>query len=156
MDLGDGVACLEFTSPHNALGMDVLQLAGYAVEEVQRNFLGLVIGNQGKNFCVGMNLGYALMEAQDENWFELDMLVSRFHKVGNAMKSMHRPVVAAPFGMTLGGGVEICYLADRVQASAETYLGLVEVGVGLLPGAAARRKCCSAPWSTYRRAALSR
>lgn len=134
VDLGDGVACLEFTSPHNALGMDVLQLAGYAVEEVQRNFLGLVIGNQGKNFCVGMNLGYALMEAQDENWFELDMLVSRFHKVGNAMKSMHRPVVAAPFGMTLGGGVEICYLADRVQASAETYLGLVEVGVGLLPG----------------------
>lgn len=134
VDLGDGVACLEFTSPHNALGMDVLQLASYAVEEVQRNFLGLVIGNQGKNFCVGMNLGYALMEAQDENWFELDMLVSRFHKVGNAMKSMHRPVVAAPFGMTLGGGVEICYLADRVQASAETYLGLVEVGVGLLPG----------------------
>ncbi|MEJ8546841.1 3-hydroxyacyl-CoA dehydrogenase/enoyl-CoA hydratase family protein [Brevibacillus borstelensis] len=134
VDLGDGVACLEFTSPHNALGMDVLQLAGYAVEEVQRNFLGLVIGNQGKNFCVGMNLGFALMEAQDENWFELDMLVSRFHKAGNAMKSMHRPVVAAPFGMTLGGGVEICYLADRVQASAETYLGLVEVGVGLLPG----------------------
>ncbi|MFY0543998.1 3-hydroxyacyl-CoA dehydrogenase/enoyl-CoA hydratase family protein [Brevibacillus sp. H7] len=134
IDLGDGVACLEFTSPHNALGMDVLQMASFAAEEVQRNFLGLVIGNQGKNFCVGMNLAMALMEAQDENWFELEMLVKNFHKAGNALRYMHRPVVAAPFGMTLGGGVEVCYLADRVQASAETYLGLVEVGVGLLPG----------------------
>ena len=134
IDLGDGVACLEFTSPHNALGMDVLQMTSFAVEEVQRNFRGLVIGNQGKNFCVGMNLGFALMEAQDENWFELDMLVSRFHKVGKALRTMHRPVVAAPIGMTLGGGVEVAFLADRVQASAETYMGLVEVGVGLLPG----------------------
>jgi 3-hydroxyacyl-CoA dehydrogenase len=134
IDLGDGVACLEFTSPHNALGMDVLQMAAFAAEEVQRNFLGLVIGNQGKNFCVGMNLAMALMEAQDENWFEIEMLVKQFHKVGNALRYMHRPVVAAPFGMTLGGGVEVCYLADRVQASAETYLGLVEVGVGLIPG----------------------
>jgi 3-hydroxyacyl-CoA dehydrogenase len=134
IDLGDGVACLEFTSPHNALGMDVLQMAAFAAEEVQRNFLGLVIGNQGKNFCVGMNLAMALMEAQDENWFELDMMIKNFHKAGNALRYMHRPVVAAPFGMTLGGGVEVCYLADRVQASAETYLGLVEVGVGLLPG----------------------
>ncbi len=134
IDLGDGVACLEFTSPHNALGMDVLQMAAQAAEEVQKNFLGLVIGNQGKNFCVGMNLAMALMEAQDENWFELDMMIKNFHKAGNALRYMHRPVVAAPFGMTLGGGVEVCYLADRVQASAETYLGLVEVGVGLLPG----------------------
>lgn len=134
VDLGDGVACLEFTSPHNALGMDVLQMANFAAEEVQKNFLGLVIGNQGKNFCVGMNLAMALMEAQDENWFELDMLVTNFHKTARALRYMHRPVVAAPFGMTLGGGVEVVYLADRVQASAETYLGLVEVGVGLLPG----------------------
>ncbi len=134
IDLGDGVACLEFTSPHNALGADVLQMVGYAAEEVKKNFLGLVIGNQGKHFCVGMNLAMALMEAQDENWFELEMMVKQFHKVGDALKSMLRPVVAAPFGMTLGGGVEVCFLADRVQASAETYLGLVEVGVGLLPG----------------------
>lgn len=134
IDLGEGVACLEFTSPHNALGMDVLQMAIFAAEEVQRNFTGLVIGNQGKNFCVGMNLAMALMEAQDDNWLELDMMVKQFHKVANALKTLHRPVVAAPFGMTLGGGVEVCYLADRVQASAETYLGLVEVGVGLLPG----------------------
>ncbi|MFS0553610.1 3-hydroxyacyl-CoA dehydrogenase NAD-binding domain-containing protein [Brevibacillus sp. 179-C9.3 HS] len=134
VDLGDGVACLEFTSPHNALGMDVLQMANQAAEEVQKNFAGLVIGNQGKNFCVGMNLAMALMEAQDENWLELDMLVTNFHKTARALRYMHRPVVAAPFGMTLGGGVEVVYLADRVQASAETYLGLVEVGVGLLPG----------------------
>ncbi|WP_409175670.1 3-hydroxyacyl-CoA dehydrogenase NAD-binding domain-containing protein [Brevibacillus fortis] len=134
IDLGDGVACLEFTSPHNALGMDVLQMASQAAEEVQKNFAGLVIGNQGKNFCVGMNLAMALMEAQDENWLELDMLVTNFHKTARALRYMHRPVVAAPFGMTLGGGVEVVYLADRVQVSAETYLGLVEVGVGLLPG----------------------
>ncbi len=134
IDLGDGVACLEFTSPNNALGLDVLQMANIAADEVQKNFLGLVIGNQGKNFCVGMNLAMALMEAQDENWLELDMLVNNFHKAGRALRYMHRPVVAAPFGMTLGGGVEVVYLADRVQASAETYLGLVEVGVGLLPG----------------------
>lgn len=134
IDLGDGVACLEFTSPHNALGMDVLQMASQAAEEVQKNFAGLVIGNQGKNFCVGMNLAMALMEAQDENWLELDMLVTNFHKTARALRYMHRPVVAAPFGMTLGGGVEVVYLADRAQVSAETYLGLVEVGVGLLPG----------------------
>ncbi len=134
IDLGDGVACLEFTSPHNALGLDVLQMANQAAEEVQKNFAGLVIGNQGKNFCVGMNLAMALMEAQDENWLELDMLVSNFHKAARAIRYMHRPVVAAPFGMTLGGGVEVTYLADRVQVAAETYLGLVEVGVGLLPG----------------------
>ncbi|MDC0762419.1 3-hydroxyacyl-CoA dehydrogenase NAD-binding domain-containing protein [Brevibacillus sp. AG] len=134
IDLGDGVACLEFTSPHNALGMDVLHMASQAAEEVQKNFAGLVIGNQGKNFCVGMNLAMALMEAQDENWLELDMLVTNFHKTARALRYMHRPVVAAPFGMTLGGGVEVAYLADRVQVSAETYLGLVEVGVGLLPG----------------------
>ncbi|WP_312113697.1 3-hydroxyacyl-CoA dehydrogenase/enoyl-CoA hydratase family protein [Brevibacillus reuszeri] len=134
IDLGDGVACLEFTSPHNALGMDLLQMAHVAAEEVQKNFVGLVIGNQGKNFCVGMNLAMALMEAQDENWLELDLLVTNFHKAAKALRYLHRPVVAAPFGMTLGGGVEVLYLADRVQASVETYLGLVEVGVGLLPG----------------------
>ncbi|MET3292693.1 UNVERIFIED_CONTAM: 3-hydroxyacyl-CoA dehydrogenase [Brevibacillus sp. OAP136] len=133
IDLGDGVACLEFTSPNNALGMDILQLANYAADEVERNFTGLVIGNQGKNFCVGMNLAMALLEVQDDNLLELDLLVRNFHKLQARYRSMHRPVVAAPFGMTLGGGVEVCYLADRIQASPETYMGLVEVGVGLLP-----------------------
>lgn len=134
IDLGDDVACLEFTSPHNALGPDVLQMANFAAEEVKRNYRGLVIGNQGKNFCVGMNLAMALMEAQDDNYFELEMLVKNFHKASEAFRTANRPVVAAPHGMTLGGGVEVCFMADRVQASAETYLGLVEVGVGLLPG----------------------
>lgn len=134
IDLGEGVLCLEFTSPHNALGPDVLQMASIAAEELKKGFAGLVIGNQGKNFCVGMNLAMALMEAQDDNYFELEMLVKNFHKASDALRASGRPVVAAPFGMTLGGGVEVCYLADRVQLSAETYLGLVEVGVGLLPG----------------------
>lgn len=134
VDLGDGVACLEFTSPNNALGLDVLQMAGYAAEEVKRNFVGLVIGNQGKHFCVGLNLAMALMEAQDENWLELEMMIKNFHKLADTFREMNRPVVAAPFGMTLGGGVEVCFLADKVQAAPEAYLGLVEVGVGLLPG----------------------
>jgi len=134
VDIGDDVACLEFTSPHNALGLDTLSLAKFAVQEVEKNYRGLVIGNQGKNFCVGLNLAMALMEAQDENWFELEMMAKDFHNTVNAVRYMHRPVVAAPFGMTLGGGMEMCYMADRVQLAAETYLGLVEVGVGLLPG----------------------
>ncbi|MFM1653124.1 3-hydroxyacyl-CoA dehydrogenase NAD-binding domain-containing protein [Brevibacillus sp. B_LB10_24] len=133
IDLGDGVACLELTSPNNALGMDILHMANTAIDVVKQDFLGLVIGNQGKNFCVGMNLAMALVEAQDENWPELELLVKKFHAVKQAFRQMGRPVVAAPFGMTLGGGVELCYLADRVQASAETYMGLVEAGVGLIP-----------------------
>ncbi|PCN44275.1 3-hydroxyacyl-CoA dehydrogenase [Brevibacillus laterosporus] len=135
IDLGDGVACFEFTTPHNALGVDILQMFNKAADEVEKNFTGMVIGNQGKNFCVGLNLAMALMEAQDENWFELDMLAKKFHNTVNRIRTMPRPVVAAPFGMTLGGGVEICYMADQVQIAAETYLGFVEVGVGVLPGA---------------------
>ncbi|WP_139490527.1 3-hydroxyacyl-CoA dehydrogenase/enoyl-CoA hydratase family protein [Brevibacillus dissolubilis] len=140
IDLGDGVACLEFTSPHNALGMDIVQMLKHSADEVEKNFAGLVIGNQGKNFCVGLNLAMALMEAQDENWFELDHMAKTFHNNINRLRYMHRPVVAAPFGMTLGGGVEMVYIADRVQAAAETYLGFVEVGVGVLPGAAGTKE----------------
>lgn len=134
IDIGDGVACLEFNSPNNAIGVDILQMLDYAVDEVSQNYEGLVIGNQGKNFCVGANLMLMLMEAQDENWTELDMIIRQFHRIMNKVKFSDKPVVAAPFAMTLGGGVEVCLPADRIQASAETYMGLVEVGVGLIPG----------------------
>jgi 3-hydroxyacyl-CoA dehydrogenase len=134
IDLGDDVACLEFTSPNNALGLDVLQMALQSVEEVEKNYKGLVIGNQGKNFCVGANIALMLMEAQDDNFFELDMVIRQFHKAMMTLKYSASPVVAAPFGMALGGGAEVSFAADAIQASMETYMGLVEVGVGLIPG----------------------
>ncbi|WP_284036265.1 3-hydroxyacyl-CoA dehydrogenase/enoyl-CoA hydratase family protein [Neobacillus sp. 114] len=134
IDIGDGVALLEFHSPNNALGMDSIQMINFAIDEVEKNYKGLVIGNQGKNFCVGANLAMMLMEAQDDNYWELDMVVRQLHKALLKVKYSAKPVVAAPFGMTLGGGAEVCLPSAHIQASAETYMGLVEVGVGLLPG----------------------
>lgn len=134
IDLGDGVAALEFHSPNNAIGPDITQMINYAIEEVDRNYKGLVIGNQGKNFCVGANLAMILMEAQDDNFFELEMVVRQFQQTMMNIKYSPKPVVAAPFGMTLGGGSEVCLPAAHIQASSESYMGLVEVGVGLIPG----------------------
>ncbi|MDP4163118.1 MAG: 3-hydroxyacyl-CoA dehydrogenase NAD-binding domain-containing protein [Bacillota bacterium] len=134
IDLGDGVALLEFHSQSNAIGLDIVQMINFAVDEVEKNFKGLVIGNQGKNFCVGANLAMILMEAQDDNIFEIDMVVRHFQQAMMKIKYSAKPVVAAPFAMTLGGGAEVCLPAAHIQASAETYMGLVEVGVGLIPG----------------------
>ncbi|MFD0827154.1 3-hydroxyacyl-CoA dehydrogenase NAD-binding domain-containing protein [Neobacillus sp. M.A.Huq-85] len=134
IDIGDGVALLEFQSPNNAIGLDIIQMVNFAIDEVEKNYKGLVIGNQGKNFCVGANLAMILMEAQDDNIYELDMVVRHFHQAMMKIKYSSKPVVAAPFAMTLGGGAEICLPAAHIQASAETYMGLVEVGVGLIPG----------------------
>jgi 3-hydroxyacyl-CoA dehydrogenase len=134
MDLGDGVALLEFTSPNNAIGLDILQMISYAIDEVEKNFKGLVIGNQGKNFCVGANIALILMEAQDDNFYELDMVVHQFQQTMMKIKYSKKPVVAATFGMTLGGGSELSLPCAKIQASSETYMGLVEVGVGLIPG----------------------
>ncbi|MED3563758.1 3-hydroxyacyl-CoA dehydrogenase NAD-binding domain-containing protein [Bacillus xiapuensis] len=134
IDIGDGVALLEFHSPNNAIGLDIIQMINFAIDEVEKNYKGLVIGNQGKNFCVGANLAMILMEAQDDNIYELDMVVRHFHQAMMKIKYSSKPVVAAPFAMTLGGGAEVCLPAAHIQASAETYMGLVEVGVGLIPG----------------------
>ena len=134
IDLGDGVALLEFTSQNNAIGLDIIQMINYSIDEIEKNFKGLVIGNQGKNFCVGANLAMMLMEAQDDNIFEIDMVIRQFQQAMMKIKYSAKPVVAAPFGMTLGGGTEVCLPAAHIQASMETYMGLVEVGVGLIPG----------------------
>lgn len=134
IDLGDGVALLEFTSPNNSIGLDVIQMVNQSIEEVEKNYEGLVLGNQGKNFCVGANLALMLMEAQDDNFFELDMVVRQFQKMAMTIKYAAKPVVSAPFNMALGGGAEITLPAASVQASQEAYIGLVEVGVGLIPG----------------------
>jgi len=134
IDLGDDVALLEFHSPNNAIGLDIVQMINSSLEEVERNYKGLVIGNQGKNFCVGANLGLILMEAQDDNYFEIDFVVRQFQQAMMKIKYSSKPVVSAPFAMTLGGGAEICLPTARIQAAGETYMGLVEVGVGLIPG----------------------
>ncbi|MFQ5928789.1 MAG: 3-hydroxyacyl-CoA dehydrogenase/enoyl-CoA hydratase family protein [Acidobacteriota bacterium] len=133
VDLGDGVACLEFHSKMNAIGADIVGLARWAVDEVKKNFLGLVIGNQGRDFSVGANLMLLLLEAQEGNWEEIDQMVRAFQNVNMSFRYSAKPVVAAPFQRVLAGGAEVCLGCDAVVASAETYIGLVEVGVGLVP-----------------------
>ncbi len=133
IDIGDGVACLEFHSKMNAIGGDTLQMLKFALGEVERNFLGLVVGNQGTNFCVGANIMLMLMEAQEENWEELDMMVRVFQNATMSLRYSPKPFVVAPFQMVFGGGCEMVLHADRVRAAGETYIGLVEVGVGIIP-----------------------
>lgn len=133
IDIGDGVACLEFHSKMNAIGGDTMQMMQFAVEEVERNFVGLVVGNQGENFSAGANLMMLLLAAQEEEWEEIDAMIRAFQRANMRLRYSSKPVVVAPFGLTLGGGCEIALHADHVQAAAETYMGLVEVGVGLLP-----------------------
>lgn len=135
IDLGDGVLNLEFHSQNNALGLDTIQMINNAVDEIEQgDYRGLVIGNQGKNFCVGANLALMLMEAQDDNFFELELTIRQFQDAMMRIRYAKKPVVAAPFQMSLGGGAEVAMPAARIQASSETYMGLVEVGVGLIPG----------------------
>lgn len=133
VDMGDGILCLEFHSKMNAIGEDIISMMTAAVKEAEANFAGLIIGNHGQNFSVGANLMLLLLEAQDGNWEEIDFMVRAFQKATMALKYCKRPVVAAPFGMTLAGGCEVCLGAGHVYASAETYAGLVEFGVGLIP-----------------------
>jgi 3-hydroxyacyl-CoA dehydrogenase len=133
IDIGDGVACLEFHSKMNAIGGDTLQMLKFALGEVEKNFVGLVVGNQGANFCVGANIMLMLMEAQEENWEELDMMGRVFQNATMSLRYSPKPVVVAPFQMVFGGGCEMVLHADRVRAGAETYIGLVEVGVGIIP-----------------------
>ena len=135
MDMGDGVLLLETHSPKSAIGVDVTYMLKFAADELARgDWKGLVISARTENFCVGANVMMVLSEAQDEEWDEIDMMVRQFQGACSALKFAPKPVVVAPFGLTLGGGYEICAAADRVVAAAETYMGLVEVGTGLIPG----------------------
>lgn len=133
IDLGDGVLCLEFHSKLNSLGDDMIRMLHAGLDETASNFQALVIANDGEQFSVGANLMLVLLAAQDGEWEELDAAVRRFQNAVMAIKYSPRPVVAAPFGMALGGGLEVVLHAGRVQAAAESYLGLVEVGVGVVP-----------------------
>jgi 3-hydroxyacyl-CoA dehydrogenase len=134
IDVGDGVLCLEFHSKMNSIGDDTFAMMQAGVEETARNFEAMIIANQGEKFSAGANLTLVLLMAQDGEWDELEGAVRRFQQANMAIKYAAKPVVAAPFALTLGGGCEIAMHAARVQASAELYTGLVEVGVGLIPG----------------------
>jgi 3-hydroxyacyl-CoA dehydrogenase len=134
VDVGDGVLCLEFHSKMNSIGDDTVSMIHAGLEETARNYEALIIANQAENFSVGANLMLVLLSAQEGEWDELDSAIRRFQQANMAIKCAAKPVVAAPFGMTLGGGCEIAMHAARSQASAECYMGLVEVGVGVIPG----------------------
>jgi 3-hydroxyacyl-CoA dehydrogenase len=133
-DVGDSVACLEFTGKMNALDGDVMKLIGQAIPFVQKGFKALVIYNDGSNFSAGANLGLALFALNIAAWSEVEKLVAGGQKAYKALKYAPFPVVGAPAGMALGGGCEILLHCDAIQAHAELYMGLVECGVGLIPG----------------------
>ena len=134
VDLGDGVLAVEFHSKMNAIGGDTIQMLHAGIKEATVNFNALVVGTDAPNFSVGANLMLLLIEAQEGNWDEIDVMIRAFQNATQALRFADVPVIVATAGMTLGGGCEIGLHADRVQAAAESYIGLVETGVGLIPG----------------------
>lgn len=134
-DLGDGCLCLEFHSKMNSLGDDGISMIYAGLKRLENDFDALVIANQGENFSVGANLMMVLLAAQEQEWDELNAAIHRFQQASMAIKYAVKPVVVAPHQRALGGGCELVLHAPRVQSAAELYMGLVEVGVGVIPGA---------------------
>ncbi|WP_298153034.1 3-hydroxyacyl-CoA dehydrogenase/enoyl-CoA hydratase family protein [Flavobacterium sp.] len=132
--VGDGILNLEFRSKMNTIGGDVLQAINKAIDLAEKEYNGLVIGNQGANFSVGANIGMIFMMAVEQEYDELNMAIKLFQDTMMRVRYSATPVVVAPHGMTLGGGCEMSMHADKVVAAAETYIGLVEFGVGVIPG----------------------
>jgi 3-hydroxyacyl-CoA dehydrogenase len=133
-DLGDGVLGLTFKSKANSIDADVIKMIHDSVDRAERDFRAMVIWNQGEFFCVGANLFAVVMASMQKQWDSLRDMIHGYQYATQRMKYATVPVVAAPYNMTLGGGLELCFGCDAVQAAAETYSGLVEVGVGLIPG----------------------
>src|SRR6267142_2165644 len=134
IDLGDGVACVEFHAKMNAIGADLIAMIHKGLKRRETDFEAMVIANQAVNFSVGANLMLVLVGAQEQEWDELHMAVKQFQNINLAIKYAPKPVVVAPQGMALGGGCEVSLHGAKIQAAAEAYLGLVEAGVGLIPG----------------------
>ena len=133
VDLGDGVLAIEFHSKMNTIGGDTVQMLEAGVKEAVRNFSALVVGNEAPNFSAGANLMLVLLEAQEGNWDEIDLMIRAFQNATQALRYADVPVVIAPAGLAIGGGCEVVLHGHRVQAAAESYIGLVEAGVGLIP-----------------------
>ena len=134
IDLGDGVVCCEFHAKMNAIGADLIAMLHKGLKRLETDFDAMVIANQAVNFSVGANLMLVLVGAQEQEWDELHMAVKQFQNINLAIKYAPKPVVAVPQGLALGGGCEVSLHAAKTQAAAEAYMGLVEVGVGLIPG----------------------
>ena len=134
IDLGDGVVCCEFHAKMNSIGADLISMIHKGLKRLETDFDAMVIANQAVNFSVGANLMLVLVGAQEQEWDELHLAVKQFQNVNLAIKYAKKPVVAAPQGMALGGGCEISLHAARIHSAAEAYVGLVEAGVGLIPG----------------------
>jgi 3-hydroxyacyl-CoA dehydrogenase len=133
LDLGDGVACVEFHTKMNVLDDDIFNMIIQALDRVERDFEGLVIGNEGDNFSAGANLFMVVVAAQNQLWDQLDEAVQKMQGFGMRMRYFPKPVVAAPAGLALGGGAEIIMAANRVVSACELYTGLVELGAGVIP-----------------------
>jgi 3-hydroxyacyl-CoA dehydrogenase len=135
-DLGDGVLGLTFKTKANSIDPDVISMLSEAAAKAEEDFRALVIHNDGDHFCVGANILLVAMASANKDWEQISAMVKNYQYATQRLKYARVPVVAAPWGMTLGGGLELCLGSDAVQAAAETYSGLVEVGVGLIPGGA--------------------
>lgn len=133
-DIGDGVVALRWNTKMNSIGGEVLEAVQKSVSIAEEKYNGLVIANNGANFSAGANVGLIFMLAAEQEYDELDIAVRQFQNTTMRLRYSSVPVVVAPHGMTLGGGCEMCLHADAVQAAAESYIGLVELGVGLIPG----------------------
>jgi len=150
-DLGDGIINLEFQSKMNTIGGDVLAAVNKAIDLAEKNYQGLVVGNQAANFSVGANIGMIFMMAAEQEYDELNMAIKYFQDTIMRMRYSSIPTISAPHGMALGGGCEISLHADKVVAAAETYMGLVEFGVGVIPGGGGSKEMALRASDTFRK-----
>ena len=150
-DLGDGILNCEFQSKMNTIGGDVLAGLNKAVDLAEKDFDGLVIGNQGANFSVGANIGMIFMMAVEQEYDELNMAIKYFQDTMMRMRYSSIPTISAPHGMSLGGACELSMHADKVVAAAETYIGLVEFGVGVIPGGAGSKEMALRASDTFKK-----
>ncbi|EZH74040.1 3-hydroxyacyl-CoA dehydrogenase [Aquimarina atlantica] len=150
-DLGDGILNVEFQSKMNTIGGDVLAGLNKAIDIAEKDFQGLVVGNQAANFSVGANIGMIFMMAVEQEYDELNMAIKYFQDSMMRMRYSAIPTIAAPHGMTLGGGCELSMHADKVVAAAETYIGLVEFGVGVIPGGGGSKEMALRASDTFKK-----
>ncbi|OUS01955.1 3-hydroxyacyl-CoA dehydrogenase [Flavobacteriales bacterium 33_180_T64] len=150
-DLGDGILNCEFQSKMNTIGGDVLAGLNKAIDLAEKDFSGLIVGNQGANFSVGANIGMIFMMAAEQEYDELNMAIKYFQDTMMRMRYSSIPTISAPHGMSLGGACELSMHADKVVAAAETYMGLVEFGVGVIPGGAGSKEMALRASDTFRK-----